>query len=77
MTRTTRLDGPERALSLPELCNEAADHVARARLSLNDGSHDAALALAHLDDAIACLKRLSAEGRSAPQTTVNPPARSA
>jgi hypothetical protein len=52
------------ALSLSELCSEAADHVARARLSLFDESADADRALLHLDEAIFCLKRLLAQGRS-------------
>src|SRR4051812_34784792 len=46
------------ALSLSELCSEAADHVARARLTLFDESADADRALLHLDEAIFCLKRL-------------------
>ena len=52
------------ALSLAELCSEAADHVARARLLLFDESADADRALLHLDEAIFCLKRLLAQGRS-------------
>ncbi|MGH6864640.1 MAG: hypothetical protein ACREDO_00280 [Methyloceanibacter sp.] len=52
------------ALSLSELCSEAADHVAKARISLFDESYDAEQALLHLDEAIFCLKRLSAHGRS-------------
>jgi len=51
------------ALSLSELCSEAADHMARARLSLFDESADADRALLHLDEAIFCLKRLLAQGR--------------
>jgi hypothetical protein len=51
-------------LSLSELCSEAADHVAKARLSLFDESADADRALLHLDEAIFCLKRLLARGRS-------------
>jgi hypothetical protein len=52
------------ALTLAELCSEAADHVAKARLSLFDESADADRALLHLDEAIFCLKRLLAHGRS-------------
>lgn len=52
------------ALSLSELCSEAADHVAKARLSLFDESGNADRALLHLDEAIFCLKRLLAHGRS-------------
>ena len=44
---------------------EAADHVARARLSLSDETSDADRALRHLDDAILCLRRLLAHGRAA------------
>jgi hypothetical protein len=51
-------------LSLSELCSEAADHVAKARLSLFDESADANRALLHLDEAIFCLKRLLAHGRA-------------
>jgi hypothetical protein len=50
--------------SLSELCSEAADHVAQARLALFDESVDAEHALVHLDEAIFCLKRLLAYGRS-------------
>ncbi len=52
------------ALSLSELCSEAADHVAKARLSLFDENGNADRALLHLDEAIFCLKRLLAHGRS-------------
>ena len=51
-------------MTLSELCSEAADHVAKARLSLFDESADADRALLHLDEAIFCLKRLLAHGRS-------------
>jgi hypothetical protein len=51
------------ALSLSDLCSEAADHVAKARLSLFDESGNADRALLHLDEAIFCLKRLLAHGR--------------
>jgi len=50
--------------TLSELCSEAADHVAKARLSLFDESGDAERALLHLDEAIFCLKRLVAHGRA-------------
>jgi hypothetical protein len=56
-------DGAIPALSLPQLCSEAADHVARARIALDDDSLGADQALLHMDDAIACLKRLLAHGR--------------
>jgi hypothetical protein len=51
------------AMSLSQLCSEAADHVACARLWLFDESADADRALLHLDEAIFCLKRLLAQGR--------------
>jgi len=57
-------EAPVAAMSLPELCTEAADHVARARLSLHDETYDADRALRHLDDAILCLKRLLTKGQA-------------
>jgi hypothetical protein len=52
------LPGP----SLPQLCSEAADHMARARIALHDETLDADQALIHLDEAISCLKRLWTHG---------------
>jgi hypothetical protein len=52
-------------VSLAELCSEAADHVAKARLSLFDEDANADRALIHLDEAIFCLKRLFAHGTRA------------
>ena len=52
-------------VSLSELCSEAADHVAKARLSLFDDGANADRALLHLDEAIFCLKRLLAHGTRA------------
>lgn len=65
-TRKAAGHGPrtEATPSLPELCSEAADHVARARLALFDESYDTDRALLHLDEAIDCLKRLLAHGRA-------------
>ncbi len=51
--------------TLSALCSEAADHVAKARLSLSDEASDADRALLHLDEAILCLRRLLAHGRAA------------
>jgi hypothetical protein len=51
------------APTLSQLCSQAAEHVARARLALFEEDADAEGALAHLDDAIDCLKRLLAHGR--------------
>ncbi len=56
------------ALSLSELCSEAADHVAQARMSLFDETGNADRALLHLDEAIFCLKRLLAHGRASGAT---------
>lgn len=70
-------EAPDRPLpSLPQLCTEAADHVARARIALHDESLDADQALIHLDEAIACLKRLWTHGR-ARQAASGPSLRSA
>jgi hypothetical protein len=52
------------AMSLSDLCSEAADHVAKARVALFDETYDADQALLHLDEAIFCLKRLLAHGRA-------------
>ena len=52
-------------MTLSALCSEAADHVAKARLSLSDDGSDADRALLHLDEAILCLRRLLAHGRAA------------
>jgi predicted ATPase with chaperone activity len=53
------------AMTLSQLCSEAADHMARARRTLADTSGDAESALLHLDEAIFCLKRMLAHGRAA------------
>jgi hypothetical protein len=50
--------------------------VARARIALYDETLDADQALIHLDEAIACLKRLWAHGR-ARQAASGPSLRSA
>jgi len=54
-----------RIATLSELCSEAASHVARARIALFDESADTESALAHLDEAIACLRRLLTHSRAA------------
>ncbi len=78
MKRKAKAAGaPDRPLpSLPQLCTEAADHVARARIALYDETLDADQALIHLDEAISCLKRLWAHGR-ARQAASGPSLRSA
>ncbi len=65
--KSTAIAAHDRAMpvvTLSELCSEAADHVAKARLSLFDESADADRALLHLDEAIFCLKQLLAHGRA-------------
>jgi hypothetical protein len=54
----------ERTPSLSELCGDAAKHVAQARIALFSDEVDADGALAHLDQAIFLLQRLSAHGRA-------------
>jgi len=79
MKRKAKAAGaPDRPLpSLPQLCTEAADHVARARIALYDETLDADQALLHLDDAISCLKRLLAQGRTSHANGQGPSLRSA
>jgi hypothetical protein len=55
----------EGGVTLSELCTEAAKHVAQARIALFSQSVDTDGALDHLDQAIFCLQRLSAQGRAA------------
>jgi hypothetical protein len=65
MTQASQQDDtPAPALTLSQLCSEAADHVARARHTLNEENLDADRALLHLDEAIFCLQRLLAQGRA-------------
>lgn len=52
-------------LSLAQRCTKAANHVARARIALDDRNLDPDRALAHLDDAIGCLQRLWVHGQAA------------
>jgi len=53
--------------SLPQLCDQAANHVARARIALFEETSGSDQALAHLDEAIGCLKRLWQHG-TAPES---------
>ena len=76
MHKPAASEAAEQTLSLPDLCSEAADHIARARLSLDDKGYDTDRALAHLDDAIGCLQRLLAKGRE-PRAAATPDRRSA
>ena len=77
MSKNTRTKTEDAAApSLPQLCSEAADHVARARIALHDDTLDADQALIHLDEAIACLQRLWAHG-SARRNAATPSLRSA
>jgi hypothetical protein len=50
--------------TLTELCNDAAQHVAQARLALFTETADTDGALDHLDQAILCLKRFAVQGRA-------------
>lgn len=54
----------ETIVSVSQLCAEAAEHVAQARFALYTEDTDAEQALAHLDQAIGCLKRMLAYGRA-------------
>jgi hypothetical protein len=56
--------GPERLTKLSDLCSEAAGHVAKARLALDIEDFDADQALAHLDDAIGCLRRIVSHSKT-------------
>ena len=51
--------------NLPETCGQAADFIAQARMALNDESMGPDQALAHLDEAIACLMTVPLAGRPA------------
>ncbi len=54
----------EGVTTLTELCNDAANHVAQARIALFTETADTDGALDHLDEAIRCLKRFAAQGRA-------------
>jgi hypothetical protein len=62
---TPAAGSPEGGVTLSELCTEAAKHVAQARIALFSQDIDTDGALDHLDQAIFCLQRLSAQGRAA------------
>ncbi len=49
-------------MSLPQIGKDAADHLASARAALGAARCDSAAALAHLDAALSCLKRVTARG---------------
>ncbi|ODA67560.1 hypothetical protein A7A08_01594 [Methyloligella halotolerans] len=51
-------------LALSGLCNDAADHVARARVALFDETADTETAMNQLDDAITLLKSVVAASKS-------------
>ena len=61
---TPMVGGAEQTPKLSELCGDAAKHVAQARIALFSDEVDADGALAHLDQAIFLLQRLSAHGRA-------------
>jgi len=67
MTAAISKSEPERLTRLSDLCSEAAGHVARARMALNVETFDTDQALAHLDDAIGCLRRLLAHSKTGRQ----------
>jgi hypothetical protein len=72
MTAATSKSEPERLTKLSDLCSEAAGHVAKARMALHVETFDTDQALAHLDDAIGCLRRLLAHSRAGrPSGTVH------
>jgi len=56
---------PERPiLALSGLCNDAADHIARARRALFEETADTDTAMTQLDDAILLLKSVVAASKS-------------
>ncbi len=58
--------GPSSSHStLSKVCKRAAEHMANATFALNDESLGANHALAHLDEAIACLRGLSRQALAA------------
>ncbi|MEM7399865.1 MAG: hypothetical protein AAGF48_08700 [Pseudomonadota bacterium] len=74
-TKTTRLDisEAERAISAAtpqsaaRSCEQAVQYMAEARTALGGDSLDPNQALAHLDNAIACLQTLSRRGKASEQ----------
>ncbi|MDJ0513334.1 MAG: hypothetical protein QNJ62_07810 [Methyloceanibacter sp.] len=68
---TSELDRAISTIASPNLvqaCGQAAGHMAEARKALGGESLDLDQALAHLDDAIACLQRLSRRGKASEQS---------
>jgi hypothetical protein len=51
---------------LAQVCGQAAEHMAKARVALDSESFDTNRALDHLDEAISCLQGLSRRTASAP-----------
>ena len=47
---------------LASICEEAADHMARAQTSMFEGLEGGEIAIDHLDAALQCLNRLADEG---------------
>jgi hypothetical protein len=60
---TANVERAERIAKLSALCNDAASHVAQARIALFAEDVDTDGALDHLDRAISLLQRLHAHGR--------------
>ena len=60
--------GPE---GLAQVCGQAAEHMAKARVALDAESFDTNQALDHLDEAISYLQGLSRRGAPAPAQDEN------
>ena len=59
--RPGKIEKAGRAMQFASICDEAADHVARAHTMLFDEPEKAEIAMSHLDAALVCLKQLSIE----------------
>lgn len=61
---------------LARICEEAADHMAKAQTMMFDGIEGGEAAIEHLDEALLCLNRLANEGERR-QATASRAAKSA
>ncbi|MGI9382058.1 MAG: hypothetical protein ACR2PO_02810 [Methyloligellaceae bacterium] len=59
--RPGKVERAGRVMQFASICDEAADHVARAHTMLFDEPDKAEVAMTHLDAALVCLKQLSVE----------------
>lgn len=59
--RPGKVEQAGRVMEFAAICDEAADHVARAHTMLFDEPEKAEVAMTHLDAALVCLKQLSVE----------------